>query len=52
MTRAERLTILGPEVVAEIHGLVAAAPKPAPEQLALLRRIFATARSTEHAEAA
>lgn len=51
MTRAERLAILGPESVEEIAGLVAAAPEPTPDQLALLRRIFTAARR-QHDEAA
>lgn len=41
MTREERLKILGPDTVAEIHRLVEAAPPPTPEGIEELRRILA-----------
>lgn len=47
MTRAERLEILGPESVQEIAEVVAAAPAPTPDQLALLRRIFTAQQRDE-----
>ncbi|MFJ3173755.1 hypothetical protein ACIPJK_23650 [Streptomyces roseus] len=40
MTRAERLALLGPDVVAHIHREVAAAPPPSPELIAALRPIL------------
>lgn len=40
MTREERLAILGPEIVAHIHELVAEAPPPPPEVVEKLRRIM------------
>jgi hypothetical protein len=40
MTRAERLAILGPDVVARIHARVKEAPDPSPELVAELRRIM------------
>lgn len=43
MTRAERLAILGPTAVAEIHRLVDAAPPPSPELLAELHPVLAPA---------
>ncbi|WP_020116758.1 hypothetical protein [Streptomyces canus] len=40
MTREERLAILGPETVAEIHARVKAAPEPSDELVEELRRIM------------
>ncbi|MFD8005650.1 hypothetical protein [Streptomyces mirabilis] len=40
MNREERRRILGDEVIAHIHELVAAAPEPPPELVEELRRIF------------
>jgi hypothetical protein len=40
MTRAERLAILGPEVVAAIKARVALAPEPTDELVEELRRIM------------
>ncbi|MFD9006207.1 hypothetical protein ACFV0T_35560 [Streptomyces sp. NPDC059582] len=40
MTREERLALLGPEIVAHIHEVVAAAPPPSPELVQELRRIM------------
>lgn len=40
MTRAERVALLGPEVVAHIERGVAAAPPPSPELIAALRPIL------------
>ena len=40
MTREQRHALLGPEVVAHIKALVAAAPEPTPEVVERLRRIF------------
>lgn len=52
MTREQRLAILGPDTVEEITALVAKAPKPTPDQLALLRRIFTAAQQHDEAAAA
>lgn len=55
MTREERLRILGPAVVAEIHRQVDAAPPPPPELIARLRLILtqpAGRRQTESEPAA
>lgn len=41
MSPAERLRLLGPKVVAEIHHRVAQAPPPPPEIVEELRRMFA-----------
>ena len=40
MTRAERLALLGPEVIALIHARVAAAPEPSDEVVERLRLIM------------
>lgn len=40
MTRAERLALLGPAVIAQIHERVAAAPPPDAELIAALRPIL------------
>ncbi|MFD4740556.1 hypothetical protein ACFWNQ_24810 [Streptomyces virginiae] len=40
MTRAERLALLGPDVIEHIHTLVAAAPPPDAELVAALRPIL------------
>lgn len=40
MTREERRRILGDEVIAHIHELVAAAPEPPAEVVEKLRRIM------------
>lgn len=40
MTRAERLALLGPDVIAQIHKRVAAAPPPDAELIAALRPIL------------
>lgn len=40
MTRAERLALLGPEVIAYIHAEVDAAPPPDADLIAVLRRIL------------
>ncbi|MEU5633517.1 hypothetical protein ACH47C_26855 [Streptomyces rishiriensis] len=40
MTRAERLAILGPDVVAQIHARVKEAPEPSDELVEKLRRIM------------
>lgn len=40
MTRAERLAILGPDVVAQIHARVKEAPEPSDELVEELRRIM------------
>jgi len=40
MTRAERRALLGDDVIAHIHELVAAAPEPSDEVVEELRRIF------------
>jgi hypothetical protein len=41
MTREERRALLGDEVIAHIHELVAAAPEPSDEVVEKLRRILA-----------
>lgn len=43
MSPEERLRILGPTVVAEIHHRVAQAPPPPPDLVEELRRMFAPA---------
>ncbi len=43
MTREERLRLLGPECVAEIHHMVAEVPPPTPQIVELIRQIFAPA---------
>ncbi|MFI8278568.1 hypothetical protein ACIGBH_27580 [Streptomyces sp. NPDC085929] len=40
MTRAERLALLGPDVIARIRAEAAAAPPPSPELIAALRPIL------------
>lgn len=40
MTRAERLALLGPTVIAEIHERVKSAPEPPDDAVAELRRIM------------
>lgn len=40
MTREQRLAILGPETVAEIHAQVKVAPEPSDEMVEALRRIL------------
>lgn len=40
MTRAERLAILGPDIVAAIHARVKEAPEPSDELVEDLRRIM------------
>lgn len=40
MTRAERLALLGPKVIAHIHERVKAAPEPPDEAVEGLRRIM------------
>ncbi len=52
MTRDERLRILGPAMVAEIHRHVAELPPPPAELVAELRRIFAPAVADFYAERA
>lgn len=39
MTRADRLALLGPQVIAEIHDRVKAAPEPPDHVVDALRRI-------------
>lgn len=39
-SREESLRILGPEAIAEIERVVAAAPPPTPQQVVRLQRIF------------
>lgn len=41
MTDAERLAILGPDIVASIRARVKEAPEPSPEVVEKLRRIMA-----------
>jgi hypothetical protein len=41
VTREERRALLGDEVIAHIHALVAAAPEPSDELVEELRRILA-----------
>ena len=41
MTKEERIRILGPEAAARFEEIADRAPPPTPEQIALLRRIFA-----------
>lgn len=54
MTRAERLAILGPEVVARCHAHADAAPPPDAELIAALRPILTNPakRRTPHADSA
>ena len=59
MTREERLAILGPAIVAQIHARVKEAPEPSDELVEKLRRImtnpadeFPTARPAAIAEGA
>lgn len=52
MTREERLRILGPATVAEIHRRIEAVPPPAPEHIELLRAMRAAAEKAEHTPAA
>ncbi|MGP3684096.1 hypothetical protein ACTVZO_05180 [Streptomyces sp. IBSNAI002] len=58
MTPAERLALLGPDVIARIRAEAAAAPPPSPELIAALRRILtrpanpAPAADTEQSSAA
>jgi hypothetical protein len=52
MTREERLRILGPKTVAEIHRRVEAVPPPAPEHIELLRQMHAAAERAEQQPAA
>ncbi|MHB9857691.1 hypothetical protein [Streptomyces sp. YIM S03343] len=56
MTREERRALLGDDVIAHIHTLVAAAPDPTPELVARLRRIMTnpggTVRKAQPASAA
>lgn len=52
MTREERLRILGPKTVAEIHRRVAAVPPPTAEHIELLRQLRAANERAEHKPAA
>jgi hypothetical protein len=42
-SKERSLELLGPELMADIAAQVAAAPKPSPEKVAELRRLFAPA---------
>lgn len=52
MTRAERLRVLGPKTVAEIHRRIGAVPPPAPEHIELLRALRSAAEKAEQKPAA
>lgn len=52
MTRDERLRILGPKTLAEIHRRIGAVPPPAPEHIELLRQMRAATEKAEHKPAA
>lgn len=52
MTREERLAILGPRTVAEIHRRIEAVPPPAPEHIELLRQMRNAKESAEQKPAA
>lgn len=52
MTREERLKILGPATVAEIHRRIEAVPPPTAEHIELLREMRAAAEKAEQQPAA